>query len=87
VNDSDIKAIDIAIATVRECLATVKPDVELGAIANDTPLLEQRVITSFDVLDLLLNLEQASGRRMTAAQLVPGSFRDIETIARVFICP
>ena len=74
-----------AVAKVRSCLAAIKPDADLDAVGDDTPLLEERVITSFDVLDLLLNLEQVSGRSVTRAQLVPGSFRDIETIARVFL--
>ncbi len=76
---------DIAKATVRSCLAAVKADLDVEAVADDTPLLEARVITSFDVLDLLLHLEHATGRPVERTQLVPGSFRDIATIARVFV--
>ncbi len=74
-----------AIEQVRACLSAIKPGLDVASIRADTPLLEERVITSFDVLDLLLYLEHASGRQVSRAQLVPGSFRDIETIARVFI--
>jgi acyl carrier protein len=74
-----------AISKVRSCLATIKPDADLAKVEDDTPLLEERVITSFDVLDLMLHLERVSGQRITRAQLVPGSFRDINTIARVFL--
>ncbi len=74
-----------AVATVRSCLAGIKPDIDLDAVGDDTPLLEERVITSFDVLDLILHLEQVSGKSINLTQLVPGSFRDIETIARVFL--
>ena len=74
-----------AIEQVRSCIAAVKPNLDVTSIRADTPLLEERIITSFDVLDLLLHLEHASGRRISRAQLVPGVFRDIETIARVFI--
>ncbi len=74
-----------AIEQVRSCLAAIKPALDVGSVADDTPLLEERVITSFDVLDLLLYLEHASGRAIERSQLVPGSFRDIATIARVFI--
>ena len=76
----------IAISKVRACLAAIKPDVDLKAVSDDTPLLQERVISSFDVLDLLLHLERASGRRIGRGQLGPGSFRDIRTIARLFIC-
>lgn len=74
-----------AVNAVRRCLAGVKPGLDVDAIAVDTPLLEERVITSFDVLDLLIHLEQATGRPIGRDQLKPGSFRDIATIARVFI--
>ncbi len=74
-----------AVAKVRSCLAAIKLDIDLDAVGDDTPLLEERVITSFDVLDLILHLEQVSGKSINPTQLVPGSFRDIETIARVFL--
>ncbi len=74
-----------AVAEVRSCLAAIKLDIDLDAVGDDTPLLEERVITSFDVLDLILHLEQVSGQSINRTQLVPGSFRDIETIARVFL--
>ena len=74
-----------SIEIVRSCLAAIKPSLDVAGIDTDTPLLEDRVITSFDVLDLLLHLEHASGRPICRTQLVPGSFRDIQTIARVFV--
>ncbi len=74
-----------SIEQVRACLAAVKPELDAAAIDTSTPLLEERVITSFDVLELLLHLEHVSGRPIRRHQLEPGSFRDIETIARVFI--
>ncbi len=74
-----------AIMAVRSCLAGVKPGLDVESIAVDTPLLEERIITSFDVLDLLIHLEQASGMPIGRDQLKPGSFRDIATIARIFI--
>jgi acyl carrier protein len=74
-----------AIDKVRACLATIKPDINIAEIQTDTPLLAERVITSFDVLDLILHLEQQSGRSIRRDQLVPGSFRDIATIARIFL--
>jgi acyl carrier protein len=72
------------ITRVRRCLAAVRPGIDIDAVDDDTALLANRVITSLDVLDLILHLEQASGRPIDRRQLVPGSFRDIRTIARVF---
>jgi hypothetical protein len=77
--------IEAAVEMVRDCLQAVKPDIDLDNIGDDTPLLETRAITSFDVLDLILHLEQASGNAVGRAQLKPGSFRDVETIARTFV--
>lgn len=74
-----------AIEIVRQCLKAVKPQLDVDGLADDTALLESRAITSFDVLDLLLHLERASGIPIRRSQLVPGSFRDIATIARIFI--
>jgi len=76
-----------AMARVRSCLALLKPGIDISAVAIDTPLLAQRVITSFDVLELILHLEEISGRPINRSQLMPGSFRDIDTIARVFLAP
>lgn len=70
---------------VRACLQAVRPEFELDQIADDTPLLQERVITSFQVLDLIVHLEHVSGRPVVREQLAPGSFRDIATIARVFL--
>ena len=69
---------------VRSCLAAIKPDLDIDSVGDNTPLLNERIITSFDVLDLILHLEQASGQPINRAQLVPGSFRDIATLACIF---
>ena len=73
-----------SVDTVRDCLRRLKPGIDLDSITDDTPLLEQRIINSFDMVELILYLEQASGRAITRSQMVPGSFRDIRTIADVF---
>ena len=72
-------------SAVRNCLAAVKPQLDLAALGDDTPLLESRVISSFDLLELILHLEQARGAPITREHLRPGSFRDVSTIARVFL--
>jgi acyl carrier protein len=77
--------VDAALKTVRDCLVAIKPQLDLQTLSDTTPLLQERVITSLEVLDLILYLEKASGRPISRKQLVPGSFRDIQTIARVFL--
>ena len=76
---------DQARAAVRGCLRAVRPDLDLDRVADDAPLLESRIITSFQVIDLLVRLERAAGARLERSRLVAGSFRDIATIACVFL--
>jgi acyl carrier protein len=76
---------ETARAAVRSCLAAIKPQLDLAALADDTPLLDNRVISSFDLLELILHLEQARGAPITRDHLRPGSFRDVNTIARAFL--
>jgi acyl carrier protein len=72
-------------ASVRKCLAAVRPGIDLDALGDETPLLASRVITSFDLLELILHLEQTRGTAISRGELVPGSFRDVATIAQVFL--
>ncbi|WOH39052.1 hypothetical protein RI844_07470 [Thalassotalea fonticola] len=69
---------------VRECLQRVNPNTDFNTVSNETSLLENRFITSFQVLDLLLLLEQSSGNRITAQQLLPGCFKNIAVIVNSF---
>ena len=54
-------------------------------IADDTPLVEARYLTSLQVAELLLFLEELSGRPLDIATLRPGVFRDIRTICATFL--
>lgn len=69
---------------VRKCLQSINPNTDFNTVSCDTALLENRFITSFQVLDLLLLLEQSSGNRITAQQLVPGCFKNIAVIVHSF---
>lgn len=73
-------------ARVRHCLGAVKPGIDLDALGDETPLLASRVITSFDLLELILHLEKMRAAPISRDELAPGSFRDVATIARVFLC-
>lgn len=72
-------------AAVRACLRSVRPDVDVDLLDDDAALLERRIITSFQVLDLLLHLEHVAQGSIARDKLVPGCFRDIATIARHFL--
>jgi acyl carrier protein len=77
--------VSTSIEKVRACLQSMKPGIDVDTIADDMPLLENRIITSLDVVDLLVHLENLTGKAIRREKLVPGSFRDIATIASVFV--
>jgi acyl carrier protein len=63
---------------LRDWIVAKKPGLE--QVGDDAPLIEQRIITSLQVMDLLLYIEQLTDKPLDAADLKPGSFKDINTI-------
>lgn len=53
-------------------------------IEDDTPILELRIIDSLKVLELVLLVEELTGRPVAVEQLVPSSFRDVNSICASF---
>ena len=70
---------------VRTCLQKICPETNFDQIEDHTELLRERVITSFQVIDLILYLEHQRGRPIERSELEPGCFRDIATIAQTFL--
>jgi len=54
------------------------------ALSDRTPIIEQRIVTSLQITDLLLFLEDLTGRPIDVERLKPGVFRDIDTIYENF---
>ena len=53
-------------------------------LSDQTPIIEQRIISSLQVMDLIFYLEQLSGNPIEVDDLKPGVFRDIDSIYRNF---
>lgn len=51
---------------------------------DETPILEQRLVSSLKVMELLIFIEKNIGRPVQVCQVKPGSFRDINTIFATF---
>jgi len=51
---------------------------------DDTPLIQERIITSLQVLDLVLFLEELTGSAVDVEQLKPGAFRSVNVICASF---
>jgi len=58
----------------------IKPD----ELTDETPIIEQRIISSLQIMDLILFLEQQTGQPIDVTQLKPGVFRNISVIYRNF---
>jgi len=57
---------------------------QAAVLHDDTPLLEQRIISSLQILELILFIERTTGRAVDVAQLQPGAFRSIDMIFQTF---
>ena len=53
-------------------------------ISGDTAILERRLITSLELMELILEIEGLSGQSLDVSGLRPGDFRDINTIYEKF---
>lgn len=58
-----------------------------GELADDTPLLEKRVIGSLQLMELVLLVESLTGKPIDVERLTPGCLRDVDTICRNFLEP
>jgi hypothetical protein len=61
------------------------PDVPAGEPADDTPLIERRYLTSLQVADLLLYIEELCGSPIGPSRLKPGVFASIDAICAAFL--
>jgi len=53
-------------------------------VTEETPIIERRIISSLQVMDLILFLEQLGGRPIDVERLEPGAFHSIDAIVRGF---
>jgi acyl carrier protein len=62
--------------------AKVESTRELG---YDTPILEEGLLSSLDVVELVLFIESLKASEVDADSIEPESFRDIDTIYAAFL--
>lgn len=56
-----------------------------GAFTDATPLIEEGILSSIQVPDLLLFIEDLRGRPVELSELKPGAFRSVETIVNTLL--
>ena len=66
-------------------LAHAAAPVPAEALDARTPLLDSGLLTSFQVMELILFLEELTGRPVDVGRLQAGAFRDLDTIGRLFL--
>jgi len=71
-------------AALRRWVAEVSGKVGPHELDDATPIIERRIITSVQVMDLILFLEHLRGKAIEVDQLEPGAFRSIDALHRVF---
>jgi hypothetical protein len=69
---------------LRQWIRDHNPDVPPGEPADDTPVIERRYLTSLQVADLLLYIEELRRQPVDASRLRPGVFRTIDAIHAAF---
>lgn len=60
--------------------------IQPGQLRDDTPIIEERIITSLQIMDLILQLERITGNPLDVEQLKPGVFKNIDSIYKNFCC-
>jgi acyl carrier protein len=65
---------------LKQWVAKMSGKISADELDDDTPIIEQRYITSLQVMDLILQIEKMTGRPVDVEQLKPGTFKNIGTI-------
>lgn len=76
--ETDIKS------QLRDWISSASKKADKVSITDDTPIIEQRIITSLQVMDLILYIEQLTDASINVEDLKPGVFRDVNTIYKNF---
>lgn len=71
--------------SLRNWILTKNQKIAAAQLADDTAILESRIISSLQIMDLILELEKLSGRAIEVEQLKPGVFASINSIYENFL--
>lgn len=69
---------------LREWIVKANGKIRQEDLHEDTPILEQRIVTSLQIMDLILFLEQLRAKPIDVENLKPGVFRTLNDIHRNF---
>jgi hypothetical protein len=69
---------------IRDWILAKNPQVNAAALQDDTALLEQKILTSIQIMDLILFLEHLQERPLDIDQVQPENFYSVNTICAAF---
>lgn len=69
---------------IRDWILEQNPKVDAAVLADSTPLLEQKILSSIQIMDLILFLEHLQGRPLDIDQVQPENFYSLDTIYSAF---
>ncbi len=69
---------------VREWILQANPKVDGSTLTEDTPLLENKILSSIQLMDLILFLEHVQGQPVDIDQVKPENFYSLNTICTAF---
>jgi len=69
---------------LRDWIAKTNGKIQTDELNDDTPIIERRIISSLQVMELLLFIEQLSDRPINFSQIKQNLFRDINAIHKNF---
>jgi len=69
---------------LKEWIAKKSKDCDIESILDDTLILEKRIITSVQIMDLILYLESLTSKPVNINQVQPGIFSSIDSIYTAF---
>jgi acyl carrier protein len=70
---------------LREWVLKNSTKVTAEELTSATPLIETRIITSMQVMELILFLEKIKGSRLVIKNIKPGAFKNIDSIYDAFL--
>jgi acyl carrier protein len=65
---------------LRAWIVKTSGKVPAADVADDTAILEKRIVKSIDIMDLILFLEEMRGAPIDVEKLQPGVFKSIDAI-------
>lgn len=69
---------------LRDWVVRTNGKIKAEELSDETPIIEQRIISSLQITDLILFIEKLTGQSIDVEKLKVGVFRNINAIYRNF---